>query len=634
MASWVLQEVLTKLKNACQPLITSYYTSFTTFSASGCTGLWGHSFICTCAEPVGRFPKGRQHCMKKLAFILGAILLATAGVYLYLRFSVLKAKDFKPETVQSRSPLDLRPALIAKLKQMVRDGSAGLYQLDLDDIEVQVGTSTVELRNATLRVDSANLKHLDSLHLIPDNLYRISLHKLHIEGLGLSELVNSRVIDLDKISVSGPQVSIYHNPKSYNKAQRRQDDSTTLYQSLTKHASHIAISNIMVEQGTLRTFNAGHIAKNLLLTGIRIAMKNILIDSSTQFDRSRFLFATNAILTTGRLERRTADSLYIFRTEKLTLDAAANQLTAQGIALLPRGSKSAFQHKLKYRSDRFDLSIPRMVMHGMNWRALLTDGSVTCSSADLYGGHLSDYVNDALPPRPRRSKQNFPYQIVYRLSQPLNIKQVAIHGMEIAYTEFYPPSGQEGTLAFNNVNATISNVINERQHIGSNMWCSVKARTRFMGSIPLRINFSFDMNRPEQGTFTAQITGGPTNTSVINPVTEALALFTIKDGTLDSLHSKLEGDNNIATANVKLGYHNLHINPLKKKEDGGIKKKKFLGFIANALIIKNENPGKDFRNPIVSVDRDGSSSFFNFCWRALRLGIFKTIGLPESLAPK
>jgi hypothetical protein len=572
--------------------------------------------------------------MKKIALLLGALLLVSAGVYLYLRFSVLKAKDYKPETVQARSPLDLRPALIAKIRQMVHDGSAGLYQLDLDDIEVQVGTSVVELRNATLRVDSANLHRLDSLHLIPDNLYRISLHKLHIEGLGLSELVNSRVIDLDKITVAGPQVSIYHNPKPYNKAQRKQDDSTTLYQSLTKHASHIAVKNILVEQGTLRTYNAGHIAKNLLLTGIRIAMKNILIDSSTQFDRSRFLFATNAILTTGRLERRTADSLYIFRTDKLTLDAAANQLTAQGIALVPRGSKSAFQHKLKYRSDRFDLSIPRMVMHGMNWRALLTDGSVTCSSADLYGGHLLDYVNDALPPRPQRSKQNFPYQIVYRLAQPLNIRQVNIHGMEIAYTEFYPPSGQEGTLEFRNVSATISNVINERQHIGSNMWCSVKARTRFMGSIPVRINFSFDMNRVQQGTFTAQIAGTSTSTTVINPVTEALALFTIKDGTLDSLHAKLEGDNNIATANVKLGYHNLHINPLKKKEDGEIKKKKFLGFIANALIIKNENPGKDFRNPIVSVERDGSSSFFNFCWRVLRLGIFKTIGLPESLAPK
>ena len=64
---------------------------------------------------------------KKLLIIIGVVIILFAGGYLYIRYGLLKTKDIKPDAAKSTSLLDLRPALIAKLKQIVKDGSNGLY---------------------------------------------------------------------------------------------------------------------------------------------------------------------------------------------------------------------------------------------------------------------------------------------------------------------------------------------------------------------------------------------------------------------------------------------------------------------------------------------------------------------------
>lgn len=67
--------------------------------------------------------------MKRLLFIFIFVIIIVSGGYFYIRFVVLKAKDFKPDYSKSKSVADLRPALIAKLQQLVKDASGGLYSL-------------------------------------------------------------------------------------------------------------------------------------------------------------------------------------------------------------------------------------------------------------------------------------------------------------------------------------------------------------------------------------------------------------------------------------------------------------------------------------------------------------------------
>ena len=69
---------------------------------------------------------------RKSVIIVAAVFLLIVGGYLYLRFGYLKTKDFKPDTSKEKNPIDLRPSLIAKLQQLVKDGSNGLYILSVE----------------------------------------------------------------------------------------------------------------------------------------------------------------------------------------------------------------------------------------------------------------------------------------------------------------------------------------------------------------------------------------------------------------------------------------------------------------------------------------------------------------------
>ncbi len=576
--------------------------------------------------------------MKKTGIILAIIVLLLTGAYLFIRYSLLRADDFKPDLSDARSALDLRPALIAKLKQVVKDASKGLYRLSIDSIETDLAAAAVDLINVSVSVDSAVLQQLEALHKAPDDIYKISFRKLHVSGLGLPELLNKKTIDLDSILISYPEMTLFRTERTYNAAKREEKDSITLYERITKHISHLGIKSVTLDHGVFNSVNLTHRSKNTSFDNLSVNMSDILVDSVTQYDRNRFFFSANTQITSGKLERRTADSLYFFRVDSLFLEAKSHTLTAFKVALVPRGSRAAFQKKLTYRGDRFDLLVPKLVFKDMNWWRLFNYGSIDCASLDINGGHLYDYVNGLLPPKPRIKMDNFPYQTLQQLSLPLNIKRVNIRNFNLSYTEYYPPSGRDGTLYFDNINGSITNVINKSKYIGPGMWCTVNTTARFMHTIPVRVRFGFDMNRYKTGVFTADLNAGKIDGKVLNPVTEPLSFFVVKTGMIDSFSVHLNGNNTQTSAVMKLLYHDLHITTLKKQqqEPGELKKKKLLNFIANTFVIKDDNPHKKEapRVPSVTVGREPSGSFFNFAWRAIRLAIFKSIGIPETFSPE
>jgi hypothetical protein len=73
----------------------------------------------------------------------------------------------------------------------------------------------------------------------------------------------------------------------------------------------------------------------------------------------------------------------------------------------------------------------------------------------------------------------------------------------------------------------------------------------------------------------------------------------------------------------------LKVNLLKEGEDGALKAKGLLSFIANALIVKDSNPSKNDppRTARVNYERPAGASFFNLMWKSLFVGIRKIVGL-------
>jgi hypothetical protein len=89
--------------------------------------------------------------VKKIVLIsVISIVIIISGGFLYFKYGVLKTNDVKPDNSKASSVLDLRPAIIAKLQQLVKEGSDGLYTLSIKKIDPDLLSSKLDVVDGSL----------------------------------------------------------------------------------------------------------------------------------------------------------------------------------------------------------------------------------------------------------------------------------------------------------------------------------------------------------------------------------------------------------------------------------------------------------------------------------------------------
>jgi len=114
--------------------------------------------------------------MRKKWLVLSIIIFLVLAIsaFVVIHYSSLHSIKNKTALSKQTSPIDLRPAIIAKLQSLVKTGSDGLYDLSIQKIEPDILSSTVSVFGAKLIPNAQALKLLDSLKKAPDDIFTIS----------------------------------------------------------------------------------------------------------------------------------------------------------------------------------------------------------------------------------------------------------------------------------------------------------------------------------------------------------------------------------------------------------------------------------------------------------------------------
>lgn len=227
---------------------------------------------------------------RRLVIIISIVFLVIVGGYLYFRFGYLKVEDFKPDTAKQKNFIDIRPAIIAKLQQLVKTGSNGLYILSVEKLEPDILNSKLDVSGATIRIDTSAMLRLDSLRLLPDDIFTFRFSSLHIDGLGIDDLLHKDRLEISGIKVTSPLINVYHKRRLYNQEDRRKNDTLSLYEKLKGQMKKIAIGKIEIVQGSFINHDLDKKRKSTKFSDVSILVNDLLIDSSSQHDKSRFLF--------------------------------------------------------------------------------------------------------------------------------------------------------------------------------------------------------------------------------------------------------------------------------------------------------------------------------------------------------
>jgi len=542
--------------------------------------------------------------VKKLRIVFLVFILLIAGVFLYLKFR--KSKDFEP-------------LIKAKLQALVKDASNGLYVLNIDKIDVDIVDSKIKVHNAELLIDSARLKVLNEQGIAPADVYKISLSDLDIDGLDITDLLNKKNIDLSVINLKNPTVEIYH---PVNKNVQPQKDTSTLYSRIQKSLGHFQLKDLSITNMNFIYHNIQGKEKITNFKNISMKFDDIEIDSLTQFDTTRFLYAKHAAIYLPNYSFRTSDSLYFVKADSIILHAAQKTLNATGLAITPRYNKQEFSKKLTFYKDRYDIKFDSASFNNVDWYHLISGEGFSATSVLLVNGSMEVYVDRNIPLSSKSKVGNYPHQLIMKLDLPAQVDTINIKNFTFNYKELNPKTQKVGVVIFNNIDGTITNVTNIKERIAANKIMLVKAHGHLMEKADINATFAFDLTKTKNGDFSVDADLGPMDGTALNPATTVLGMFEINSLSIKKLSTHVSGNNNNANSTVFFVYDDLKITALKQDDSGKLKHRGFISFVANTFVINKSNTSKKTKG---YFKRDVHRSFFYLIWKTILQGITSTV---------
>lgn len=548
---------------------------------------------------------------RKWIILLASVAVLATGVFIYLKL---------------RGSKDFEPLIKEKLQQVVKEGSDSLYILNIGNIDVDVVNSQIVVKDATLDIDSIRLKELDAIQQAPNDVYKISLQNLVIDGINVDDLLNKDAVDLSILYIKEPVVEIYHHKRAYNYTP---PDTVSLYKKIAQQVGHLSLKNLWLTNVDFRYYNVANENELTQFKNLNINFKDILVDSTTQDDSTRFLYAKDALITLKDYSLVTSDSLYNFHIDSFALNAGSGNLALTNISLRPRGEKNDFSKKLQFYKDRYDIKIEQASIQKIDWWKLLSEEGFSAEQILLEKGSIEVFADRTLPDQGKNKVGNYPHQLLTRLELPVMIQKISVNDVDVTYTELNNKTGKQGSIVFGSVDGTFLNVTNMESAIIANNYLTLDANAQLMNKGPLHALFKFDLANAKKGTFSLDIEIGKMNGTDFNTATRNLGLFEIKSADIDKIAVHMTAGDNSSSGTVAFFYDNLKVEVLKQKKDenGQMKKQGFISFIANSFIIEKSNKAGDKNKDPKRVyyKRDPQKSFFNLIWKTIFTGLSDTI---------
>lgn len=592
---------------------------------------------------VGRYGSAfeRDTGMRKtlwLSLLVAALLLLGGYWYLRhsLRLSISKDADKTGQTIEIQDSLggkkvsetDLRPLLIARVRQLLKKSSNGLYDLSVGDLKLDVFGSSMVLQGVQLKSDSTMLDSLRRIKQLPDDVVNVSFDSLRVEGIDLNDAITSTTMEYSLLKLVKPVITIHHLKKTIVKDMAEKEDFS---QGFLKQMQKLSIKNVVVENGTVNLYNAVKNGAPTLLNQVSVHLNNLLLDSATRQDTSRFFFAESGAASFTNYSRPTPDGLYTMKIANVAIKAPQNEVVLTGFSFASPLNRTQFSKKLTKSKERYTLTLPLVTLSQVRWWNLLNEEELTVAALKTSGGAVDIFLDRSLPPRNKTG--NFPSQLLMKIPLHLNIAKATMQNLDFSYGEYNPVSGATGTIYMDKVNLNITNISNQPR--ANPPPVVISGTARFMKQVPVQAQFRFNMKQYKSGAFTAHIKVQGFDSKLLNSFTVPMGMMKMERGRVQSAEATVQGNQQAATGSVYIPYNDLKL-AILEKEGKELDKKDVTSFLANLLVLKNDNPKKGGapRRETSQFTRIPEGGFFMLVWKTILVGALKTMGAPTKIASK
>ncbi|WP_412466837.1 hypothetical protein [Pedobacter sp. KLB.chiD] len=522
-----------------------------------------------------------------------------------------------------------KPILTEKIKAGIYNGSHHLYRIDFKSINLNVITGSMALRDVTLIPDESVFDSLKKKQLAPAHVFELRLKKLQISRVGILTAYFKKRINVNEILLQKPSINMFFN-KVTQKADSIKDEKS-LYEQLSKTFKSVHIKSIKIVDADFDYINktASKKTKNSI-KHLDININDFLLDSLSGDDTTRFYYTKDVSFQIAGYKSVTKDKMYTMKVDTVKGSTSSKKITVKGFRLTPLYNELTFARKYRIQKDRYNLSFDKVQFNGVDFIGLNTDQKLYAKSLKIGPANVEVFMSRESPPPPGFDKgRNYPHVALKRLNMPVLIDTVWLKNINVKYAEFNPASRKTGSVEFKALNGTILNVTNDSLQLRKKNHALADLNTLLMGTGKLNVKIDFNLT-DNNGAFAYSGNLGKFDMKNLNPLAKALGLVEIESGNIQHVDFKANGNLRSATGTMTMLYTNLKVKLLSDNIDGeGTREKGFLSFLANTILVKDENPqkGEAPRTASMTNTRINSASFFNLMWKTVFVGIKDIVGV-------
>jgi hypothetical protein len=520
-----------------------------------------------------------------------------------------------------------KPVLTQKIKDVVYNGSDQLYSLNFKDIHLNLLTGSVTVDSILLAPDTAVFNQRKKTGTAPTHLFQVKLEKLQLRHISILTIYFKKKIEMNDIIIDHPSINMIYN-KVYKKPASTKD-RRSLYERISKTLKSVHIKGIKIEDADFDyvSGSTGQILNSV--KHLNVLVKDLLLDENSKTDTSRFYYTKDISFELTGYHSLSKDKMYTMKVDTITGSAIGKSVRIKGFKMVPMYPEIQFSKMLKTQKDRYDLAFDQIDFRGVNFYRLNIRGVLQAKALRIKNASAKVFMNREMPPGHGDKSGNFPHMALKRLPIETTIDTFQLRGVNVAYTEYNPISQEKGTVHIDRLNGNIYNVTNDSASLSKNRYALADLDAYMIRAAQLHIRINFDL-MAKNAAFSFKGNIGKMDMVKLNPLSKALGLVTIESGQIQKVDFDVKANARGSRGTMHMYYNNLKIELLKEGEDGKpAKKKGMLSFLANTLVVKDENPakGKPLRTADIIFERPPGASFFNLLWKSVFIGMRETVGL-------
>ncbi|GAB4093462.1 hypothetical protein [Flaviaesturariibacter terrae] len=516
----------------------------------------------------------------------------------------------------------VEPLLRKRIGIIIVQGSDSLYTWHLDRLSASLFGGHVEMDGLHVGVDSNRYRRLRDERRLPPLTWQVDMPHGHLRGLDVFRLLLGRSVQISELFTKDARIDVERNGKET----RVNSERKPLWKMIRPGLNEIVLRELRLEGVRFAYRQSGDSANlQLKFDTCSALIRDIRIDSVAATDPDRIGFCRYVKLHFYDLKYRSPDSSYKLKAKTIDYNSEEELLSISDFKMQPTlKDKEDFYQGASVQREMNVIEFARLDLQRFRLESFVRSNAIIADSLLIDTPSIRIYTDKTLPPSLEGKMGRYPQQLLLNALTDISIRGIALRGAGLTYTERSEKSGQEGTLSFERLNISVSNVTNIPDSIRRDSTCRLVASGSLLHGSPIDASFRFYLGAPE-GRFDAEGRIRNVHASQLNGLAEPLAGIRLQSLDLQELRYNLSGDEYTARGTVRMRYNNLVLLLQKENpETGLLQTKKFLTKLLNKYTILHDNPGPDGRAIVArNVERSRlmTQTYFGLVWQTIFSGI-------------